>query len=198
MPVDFCETDDEDVEPDKPAEPTKLAEPATTANPGTMTIIAIGTMKRANKPQLDRPTEPVLAKVMMHAIAVRNDDPEPTNHASEAKFFASSKKVTRTLPLRHTCPAPPPGAPSKLAHGATEPSDYANTNDKPCDARHTDNEACNARETDRLRKAGTPTSIVQALCSIRDKLVAMRTSGSKQHGQGRHPSHLARDNQHGS
>jgi len=133
-----------------------------------MTITAPGTRKSANKPRPEPSIGPAPAKVMKEIIVVSNDSQEPTSQASEAQHFAPSQKVTRTPPRQHACPTSPPRAPSKPAHRATEPSDFADTDD----------EACNTQATSSPRKGEKPTNIIQALCTIRDKLTAMRTSGS--------------------
>ena len=148
--------------------------------PGEMTITAHGTRKSANKAHLDPPTGPALAKTAKDTIAVCNESSKPTSHASEAQQRAPSQIVTRTPPQQQARP-PTPGAPNKPAHRATVLSDLADTDDEESDTRANGNP----------RKAEKQASIAQALCTIRDKLTAMRTSGYEQHDQGGHTDHPA-------
>src|SRR5579859_7298199 len=132
-----------------------------------MTITAHRTRKNANKPRLDPPTRPTLAKVVKDTIVICDGSPEPTSAVSEAQHCTPSQKATRTPPQQQACP-PPPRAPSKPAHRATVLSDFTDTDD----------EASNTRVNGSQRTAEKSTSIVQTLCTIKDKLVAMHTSGS--------------------
>lgn len=136
-------------------------------NKKKMTITAYGTRKNANKPRPDPPTGLAPAKVVKDTIVVCEGSPEPPSHASEAQHCAPSQKATRTPPQQQAC-LPPPCAPSKPTHRATVLSNFADTDD----------EAGDTQDTGGWGKGEKPTSIVQALCTIRDKLAAMRTSGS--------------------